>query len=146
MKKIFTLFAFVLLAAAAMAADRYPSVIINSSKNFRIVVDGKSYFANNSAIRLDRLSNGFHTIKVYELRRGLFVRGEKLVTATSFKLGRQDVRIKVDYFGRVEFFRMKQDRRYDRDRYNDRDNDRDSNWERFDNDDDGRDRIPSRRF
>ncbi len=145
MKKIFTLLAGILLTVAAMAADHRPTVVVNSSRHFRIVIDGRSFYGNDAAIRLNYLQNGFHTIKVYEMRRGLFVKGEKLVTHTTFKLGRKDVRIKIDNFGRVQITKMNSDRRYnDRDwnKY-DRDDDRDRN--RHDRDDDD-DRGNGRRF
>ena len=135
MKKIFTLMAGIMLTVAAMAADRYPSVTINSSRNFRIVVDGRSFFGNYSGIHLNNLGTGIHNIKVYEIRKGLFVKGEKMVTNTTFKLGRQDMLINVDNFGRVDISKQRTNDRFDRGRdWNDRDRK------------DDHDQYPSRRF
>jgi len=152
MKKMFTLFAGMLLTVAAMAADRYPSVTINSSRNFRIVVDGRNFFGNNSSIRLDNLGAGFHTIKVFEIRRGFFVKAEKLVTSTSFKLGRQDMMIYVDNFGRVDMYSQNNRGRYSNDRdwddHDRRDDHRDDHRydQRNNHGYDQRDQSPSRRF
>ncbi len=107
MKKIFTLFAGLLVAAAVMAARPGPSVTITSSKNYRIVVDGKSYFGSRDVIRLHRLSPGLHQVKVFEMRKGLFVKGEKLVSSSTFKLGKKDVSIRVDASGRISVIKKK---------------------------------------
>lgn len=102
MKKIFTLFAGLLMAAAVMAADRGPSVTIRSNKNYKIVIDGKNYFGSSTTLRLFNLSNGMHSIKVFEMRKGLFVKGEKLVSSSIFKVGKRDIAITVDQFGRID--------------------------------------------
>ncbi|HMU45997.1 MAG TPA: hypothetical protein PKC72_06490 [Chitinophagaceae bacterium] len=107
MKKIFTLFAGLLMAAAVMAADRGPSVTIQSNKNYKIVIDGKNYFVSSTTIHLFNLSNGMHSIRVFEMRKGLFVKGERLVSSSTFKVGRRDIAIKVDQFGRIDISKKK---------------------------------------
>ena len=111
MKKIFTLFAGLLMGIAVFAADRRPTVTINNDyRNFKIVIDGRTYFGDNQVIRLD---NSRHTIKVYEMRRGFFVR-ERLVDTKSFRMKDRDIKINVDRFGQIQIFEKR-----NRGRYND---------------------------
>ncbi|MEO6611865.1 MAG: hypothetical protein ABIT05_09850 [Chitinophagaceae bacterium] len=129
MKKIFTLVAGVLFAAAVMAADRRPTVSLNSNNNFKIMIDGKSYFANDMNIRLDNIYGGQHSIKVFEMKRGGFMgRRERLVSSSVFRLGRNDVAIRVDRFGSISIKEKRNNSRFGDDRdwndYNGRDNDR----------------------
>ena len=107
MKKIFTLVAGMLLTAAVFAADRKPVVTINSSKNYKIVIDGKSYFGDNMTLRLDDYFKRSHTIKVFEMRRGLYVKGERLVDAATFQVDRNDVAITIDRFGNIKIREMR---------------------------------------
>lgn len=128
MKKIFTLIAGMLFAATLFAADRRPVVKINSSKNYKIVIDGKAYFGNNNTISLDRFNGGRHTIKVFEMKRGYFGGREKLVSSSIFMVNRNDVVINIDWFGNISIREKKNYRRFghnDRDDdWNDRDHDR----------------------
>src|SRR5689334_12390513 len=111
MKKIFTLFAGLLMGLAVFAADRRPTVTINNDyRNFKIVIDGRTIFGDNITLRLD---NSRHTIKVYEMRRGFFVR-ERLVESKSFRMRDKDIKINVDRFGQVQIFEKR-----NRGRYND---------------------------
>lgn len=114
MKKMFTLVSGLLLAVAVMAADRRPVVMVNSMKNYKIVIDGRSYFSNDNSIRISHLNKGFHTIRVFEMRRGYFDRRERLVATSSFNLRRHDVRITIDRFGRIHVRELKGNRRFDR--------------------------------
>ena len=107
MKKIFTLVAGMLLTAAVFAADRKPVVTINSSKNYKIVIDGKSYFGDNLTLRLDDYFKRSHTIKVFEMKRGLYVKGERLVDAATFQVDRNDVAITIDRFGNIKIREMR---------------------------------------
>jgi hypothetical protein len=112
MKKIFTLFAGLLMAAAVFAADRRPTVTINNDyRNYKIVIDGRTIFGDNLNIRLD---NSRHTIKVYEMRRGFFVR-ERLVDAQSFRMRDRDIKINVDRFGQIQVFEKRDHGRYNDD-------------------------------
>ncbi len=124
MKKMFTLIAGLLITATIFAADPRPMVTISSSKNYKVVVDGRSYFGSNAQIRIANLAPGTHSIRVYEMKRGIFDRSEKLISSTTFRMNRKDVRISIDPFGRVIVAKMKgkgkkirkQDHRYDNDR------------------------------
>jgi hypothetical protein len=120
MKKIFTLVAGMLLTAAVFAADRKPVVTINSSKNYKLVIDGKNYFGDNMTLRLDDYFKRSHTIKVFEMRRGLYVKGERLVDAATFQLDRNDVAITIDRFGNIK---IKETRGHGRFDWNDKDDD-----------------------
>jgi hypothetical protein len=46
MKKIFTLLTGILITLVTFAADR-PTVTLRSTRNYEIVIDGKSYFSQN---------------------------------------------------------------------------------------------------
>ena len=115
MKKMFTLFSGLLLAVAVMAADRKPVVTVNSMKNYKIVIDGRTYFSNDNSIRISHLNKGFHSIKVFEMRRGYFERRERLVASKSFNLRRNDVRILIDRFGNISIRELNRNGRFDRD-------------------------------
>lgn len=105
MKKMFTLFAGLFMTIILFAADRRPSVTLNNnSRQFKVVIDGRSYFGDNIRVDLSQHhgygDNRMHTIKVYEMINGFFQR-ERLVDATSFYLGKRDLIINVTRFGNV---------------------------------------------
>jgi hypothetical protein len=133
MKKVLlATMAALFVSFAALAADRYPSVTIKSKRNFEIVVDGRTY-RNDNTIRLDRLSRGIHTIRVYEQGRGIFGR-TRLVSSKSFYVRNDDLRITIDRNGYVDIDQVNgRGRGWDND---DRDwgRDRDRNWDRNDRD------------
>lgn len=139
MKKIFTLFAGLLMTVAVFAADRRPTVTIKSSRNYKVVIDGRTFFGDFNTIRLDDLSGGYgggygggngggygnrdfsvkrHTIKVYEMSRGLF-RRERMVDAASFIASRNDIMIVVDGMGQIHIREMAGNNRYDNNDRND---------------------------
>jgi len=128
---MFTLLTGLFLTVALMAADRRPVVTINSNNNFKIVIDGKSYFGDNITIRLSELYGNQHSIKVYEMRRGYFGRTERLVSKSFFQTGRKDVMIRIDRFGNISIREKKNNRRYERD----------NDWDRFDDHDRNRPRF-----
>ena len=149
MKKIFTLIAGLILSVAVMAADRGPDLTIRSSKNYKIVVDGRSFYSNSSILRINNLSRGVHTIQVFEMRRGYYSQRERVVASTSFRMGKKDVRIFIDQMGRIHIIQDHDNGRYDR---NDKhDNDRDWNNDRsrdnrpYDRNDRSRDNSPYER-
>jgi hypothetical protein len=144
MKKIFTLFTGLLMAAVVMAADRGPDLTIRNSRNFKIVIDGRAFYSNSTFLKVNNLSRGHHRIEIFETRRSYFGQRERLVNSTSFKMGKDDVRINVDNSGRIQIMRIDDDR-YGRDwnnngRYDDRNgrieerNDRDGRYDRRDDD------------
>lgn len=122
MKRIFTLFTALLLTVALFAADRRPVVTVNSSKNYKIVIDGRSYYSNDRNIRLANLNNGRHTIKVFEMKRMGYNQRERLVAATSFHVNRKNVHINIDRFGNINIREVRNNGRFDNDRdWDDRD-------------------------
>lgn len=126
MKTILTFFAVSLFTLSTMAADRYPSVTIKSKNRYQVVVDGKRYFGDNT-IHIKRMRSGMHSIRVYEKRGGLFNNRLRLVSTRNFFVRNDDLRITVDFSGRVDIDEIRDRRdnrndRYDRDRnYRDRD-------------------------
>lgn len=153
MKKIFTLTMGVLFAIALMAADRRPVVTISSGKNFKIVIDGRSYFGSDMTISLNHLYYGRHSISVYEMRRGYFHNRERLISSSTFFLTGNDMHIRIDWFGNISIKERKyyrrfgnndnrgwdnDDRNYDR-RNDDRDYDRRNDNRDFDRRNDDRD-------
>lgn len=139
MKKMFTLLAGLLVTVAIFAADRRPAIMLNNNtRQFKVVIDGRSYFGDNIRIDLGNFygygNNRNHTIKVYEMRAGYFQR-ERLVDATNFYIGKRDVMINIDRLGRIsiqEFKDRGRDRSKGGDDQPDRDNrDRDDRRNRF---------------
>ncbi len=116
MKRIFTLFAALFVTVALFAADRRPVVTVNSSKNYKIVIDGRSYYSNDRKIQLSNLHNGRHTIKVFEMKRIGYNQREKLVAATTFQLNRKHVLIHIDRFGNINIREARNNGRFDSDR------------------------------
>ncbi|HRG25342.1 MAG TPA: hypothetical protein PLL23_13150 [Chitinophagaceae bacterium] len=127
MKKIFTLFAALFLTVALFAADRRPVIKLNNNNNYKVVIDGRTYFGDDINIHPDYFLRGKHTVKVYEMKRGFFGRTERLVNATTFFMDRDDIIIRIDRNGGIivrEEYRNKRNYGYEknnRDRY---DNDR----------------------
>lgn len=125
MKRIFTLFAALFVTVALFAADRRPVVTVNSSKNYKIVIDGRSYYSNDRSIKLTNLHNGRHSIKVFEMKRVGYNQREKLVASTSFQVNRKNVQIHIDRFGNINIREVRNNGRFDNDRdWDDRNNNR----------------------
>lgn len=132
MKKIFTLFAALFLTVALFAADRRPVIKLNNNNNYKVVIDGRTYFGDDINIHPDYFLRGKHTVKVYEMKRGFFGRTERLVNATTFFMDRDDVVIRIDRNGGIivrEENRNKRNYGYEK-----------NNRDRYDND------RPNRRF
>ncbi len=132
MKKIFTLFAALFLTVALFAADRRPVIKLNNNNNYKVVIDGRTYFGDDINIHPDYFLRGKHTVKVYEMKRGFFGRTERLVNATTFFMDRDDIFIRIDRNGGIivrEENRNKRNYGYEK-----------NNRDRYDND------RPNRRF
>lgn len=144
MKKIFTLLSGLLLTAAVFAADRRPTLTVTSEKNYKIVIDGKTYFSSNMTIRLSDLYRGRfdsrHSIQVYEMRKGFFMNRERLVASTSFFVSNKDILISIDRLGRINVKEMRTSNRFDRDYHDNR------GWDQRDGRDDDHNNGPGRRF
>lgn len=136
MKKMFTLLSGLFLSFALLAADPRPVVTLTSMSNYKVVIDGKAFFTNNSQISLRNLSKGYHSVQVFEMRRGYYQQREKLVSSSSFFLKRNDIRILINRSGDVRIKEIKGFGRFERD---------DDDWyERDGHDDNDRDRGPGR--
>jgi len=158
MKKLFTLMVALASSVAIFAADHNPAVMLrnSSSRNFRVVIDGRSYDQAQARIEMgnsygynngyDRVSdrgNGYdnrinsrrqiHTVSVYQVSRGFFKR-QILVDSKTFTLDRNDVMVMVDWRGDIRIQEMGGGRDGGRDRY-DNDNDRRVENGRRDDDD-----------
>ncbi len=134
MKKMFTLLSGLFLSFALLAADPRPVVTLTSMSNYKVVIDGKAFFTNNSQMSLRNLTRGYHSIQVFEMRRGYYQQREKLVSSSSFFLKRNDIRIFINRFGDVRIKEVKGFGRFERD---------DDDWyekDRYDDNDRGRDR------
>jgi len=101
MKKIFTLALGLLMTAALFAADRRPSVMLNASRNFEVVIDGRSYATHGRTVSLNHLYNGRHTIRVFEIRRGFYGVQKRLVSQAHFKVRNNDMLIRVGLNGQI---------------------------------------------
>lgn len=139
MKKIFTLMTGILITLVTFADNR-PTVTVRSTKNYEIVIDGKSYFSKfGNVMNLTNLQRGKHTVKVYELNSYMFRTTRKLVSTSGFRLNNKDVSITVDTRGNLRIVESKFGRGYDG---------RDDDWGRNSDDRDGRDgrdgRAPGR--
>jgi hypothetical protein len=69
MKKIFTLFASLVLAVSLFAADAKPKSMLTVKSNglgeLKVVLDGQRFQSNTNTISIGDLSSGYHSIKVY---------------------------------------------------------------------------------
>jgi hypothetical protein len=137
MKKIFTLLTGILITLVTFAADR-PTVTLRSTRNYEIVIDGKSYFSQNGRVmNLSHLRSGKHSVQVYEMNRYMFRTTRKLVSNSGFRLKNKDIAIVVDPRGNLRITESKFGKDFDRDDRYDNDND----WGRGnDRDRDGRGR------
>jgi hypothetical protein len=137
MKKIFTLLTGILITLVTFAADR-PTVTLRSTRNYEIVIDGKSYFSQNGRVmNLSHLRGGRHSVQVYEMNRHMFRTTRKLVSTSGFRLKNKDIAIVVDPRGNLRITESKFGKDFDRDDRYDNDND----WGRGnDRDRDGRGR------
>lgn len=104
MKKIFTLIAAMVLTVATFAADRRPTVTLKTSRNFQVVIDGKTY-NGNGIMQVQLMRGRMHTIKVYQTTKAGFgffnIRSSRLVDTETFQVGRDDLDISVDFRGQI---------------------------------------------
>lgn len=130
MKKILTLVFVSVFGVAVLAADHRPMVTLTTARQYEVVIDGMKYGSGTGrAMNVSLKNKRQHTIKVYELRGGLFSKQKRLVSSQTFRVGRNDVDITVNRFGQV-FIREDRDFRYDDRNWNDR-NGRDYDHRRY---------------
>ncbi|MBC7948228.1 MAG: hypothetical protein H7Y42_10145 [Chitinophagaceae bacterium] len=136
MKKFFTLIAASFLTIAVFAADRKPVVTLTASRNYEIVIDGRSY--SGSSINLSNLRNGKHTIQVFERNRvNVFRKKSRLIDAETFQVKNRDIDIYVDARGQISITEAKRknsgrDKEYGYDKKDKRDRDWNDNDDRND--------------
>lgn len=135
MKTLFTFLLSSLVAFSAMAADDYGRLVVslNGNRDYRVVVDGRSYGGTNR-IYLNDIGPGRHTIEVFPAQNN---KGRKNtpVHSVSFTMRPQyDMTIKVLPNGRLQFDEKRINNRNDRDNRDRRDRD-----DRYDRDRDDRD-------
>ena len=135
MKKIFTLALGLMFTVAMFAADRRPTVTVTAAKRYAIIIDGKQYFTNGNTINISSLFNGRHDVKVYKMKRGLFMNTKKLVASSSFQLRNSDVKINIDRFGQLQISESRFRRDWnDHDYGKGNDRDHDHGYDRRDHD------------
>lgn len=145
MKKIFTLFTFLLMAVITFAAwdDARLSITSMSNAPVRIMIDGRQVQQGNREIRINNLSPGIHRIQIYSTsnnnnrRKGLFGDNNRnqLIYNNSVNIRRgMHTDIVINRFGKVFIDEERIDNRND-DNWNDNDrnnggwnNDNNSGW------------------
>lgn len=101
MKTLVLLLATTLITATAIAAaDRNPTVTISNRSEYSVYIDDRFYSGERDNISLTNLNPGYHTVKVYRQKSGLFG-GKTLVSSSSFNLRNNDVRINVSNTGKI---------------------------------------------
>ncbi len=113
------------MTLTVMAADRQPSITITSEKNFRIIVDGRSYAGSNITISPWELYGANHIIQVYDMQKSFFGNfgfgrrdrdaRARMISSSSFWVGRNDVMIHIDCFGRITVSQVPIFNQFDRD-------------------------------
>ena len=56
---------------------------------------------------MSSLFNGRHDVKVYKMKRGLFMNTKRLVASLSFQLRNSDMKINIDRFGQLHISESK---------------------------------------
>jgi hypothetical protein len=105
MKKITTFLFGSLLALTAMAQYQ-PTVIVNSSSDLEVRIDGNKYSkpeTNNTNMIIPNMTQGSHTLEVYRVSGGILGIGKKrdLLSRTSFNVGNNDITINIDQNGQA---------------------------------------------
>lgn len=118
MKKLYTLAVLMMFAVAVSAADRRPMVTVRSNDHYKIVIDGRSFHNYNDAFVIPDVRGGRHTVKVYELRRGLFGFREVLADVATFYVNYNDVVIGVDHRGNINIHEVENRYRHDNGNHN----------------------------
>lgn len=87
-----------LFGLALFAAGRQPMVTINTTNDYEVLIDGTYYKGNNT---IPNLSQGTHSVQVYQSKRGLLGKRRTLVSSSSFEVRDNDVKIFVDTNGQL---------------------------------------------
>ena len=110
MKKIFTLL-ITLASSISLCAFHGPSklgITSISNDNIRVMVDGNKYRTTNNALTIDDLDAGFHTIKIFRVKRSpkgfndrSFGRFEQIYNTRIYIKPQYFVDIVINRFGKV---------------------------------------------
>ena len=98
MKKISVLILSSLFALTLFASGRQPLVTVNTSNDYEVMIDGTYYRGNNT---IPNLSQGTHSVQVYQTKRGLLGKRRTLISTSSFQVRDNDVNIFVDANGQL---------------------------------------------
>jgi hypothetical protein len=127
MKKIFTLFATLILTISLFAAAKPKSMLTIKSadrSDIRVVIDGRRFEPYANYMRISDMQPGYHSIKVYRERNlGIFtIFGQSydvVFSNSMFIKPQSNVMISIDRFGRAQVLENRMGgRNYD---WNDRD-------------------------
>ncbi len=110
MKKIFTLFATLILTLSLFAAARPKSMLTIKSSDqsaIRVVIDGRRFEPYANYLRISDMQPGYHSIKVYRERNfGIFTifgqRYDVVFSNSMFIKPQSNVIISIDRFGRAQ--------------------------------------------
>jgi len=124
MKKIFTLLVASVFTLTLFAANRPSqlSVSLPGNSNIRVIVDNSRYENSDNNITIGDLSNGYHSIKVYEVKnQSRFFNDSKLVYTSSVLIKpAYQVNIMINRNGKAV---INEQKLFDDRKYNDRDRD-----------------------
>lgn len=108
MKKTFTLLTAMILSVTLYAYYGPSKLSISSTgnSNFRVMVDGNKYRSNNNTVMISDLSEGYHTIRIFQVKNGRggfgFGNGYQLVYNSNLYLKPQYfVDIVINRFGKA---------------------------------------------
>lgn len=112
MKKIFTLFATLILTISLFAAARPKSMLTIKStdrSDIRVVIDGRRFEPYANYMRIGDMRPGYHSIKIYRERNfGVFTifgqRYDVVFSNSIFIKPQTSVLINIDRFGRAQVF------------------------------------------
>jgi len=124
MKKIFTLLVMSVFTLTLFAANRPSqlSVTLPGNSNIRVIIDNSRYENSDNSITIGDISNGYHSIKVYEVKnQSRFFNNSKLVYSSSVLIKpAYQVNIMINRNGKAV---INEQRLFDDRKYNDRDRD-----------------------
>src|SRR5688572_17034841 len=109
MKRIFTLFASVLMSIALFAAAPRPNSMLTiqslSRGDMKVVIDGRQFDPRNNFMRLQGIQPGYHKIAIYMERTGghfnhLGRRYERVFSSSITVRNRTNLTITIDRNGR----------------------------------------------
>lgn len=136
MKKIFTLAVATVFSTLLFAAAPRPTVTLNNSRNYEVVIDGRSFYGSMDDIQLMAIGKSIHTVKVYELKKGLFIKSRRLLDSETFRMAGNSMTITIDRAGQINVREQKfqapfyQHGKKDQKQWNDK-NDRNGHGKKF---------------